>query len=90
MAGSAVIESHLDAQLALLTDGIRDALARAATSEDDPSILLHTRSSEFANAINLAKTSGELVLAMAKLNGRFNHDINVRRVSADPPPPSED
>ena len=83
------IESRLDAQLALLTDGIRDALARAAEVPLDYDGHGHTRSNEFSNAVNMAKTSGELVLAMAKLNGRFNHDINVRRL-ADPPPPPEE
>jgi len=84
------IAAQLDAQLALLTDGMRDALTRAATIPMDYDGYGHTRSAEFSNAINLAKTSGDLVLAMAKLNGRFNHDINVRRLNGDPPPPPED
>ncbi|MEI9990254.1 MAG: hypothetical protein WDM86_09465 [Rhizomicrobium sp.] len=84
-----IIEARLEAQLDILTEGMRDALKRANTiplNYDENGFL---RRAEFENAINVAKTSAGLVLALAKLNGRFNHDINVRRVADDPPPPPE-
>jgi len=80
------IESELAQQLALMTEGMREAFDRARGEQDDPSILHNPRSREIQNAIALARTSAKVVLAMAKLNGRFHHDINVRR---DPPPPAE-
>ena len=80
------IETELAQQLALMTEGMREAFDRARSAEDDPSILHNPRSGEIQNAIALARTSAKVVQAMAKLNGRFHHDINVRR---DPPPPPE-
>ncbi|MEJ0027530.1 MAG: hypothetical protein WDN01_16010 [Rhizomicrobium sp.] len=82
-----LIEARLEAQLDILTEGMRDALKRANTIPLDYDENGFLRKAEFENAINVAKTSASLVLALAKLNGQFNHDINVRHVAADPPPP---
>ncbi len=82
-----LIETRLEAQLDLLTEGLRDALARADRLSREHDEHGHVRRSEFDNAINVAKTSAKLVLALARLNGQFNHDINVRHVAGDPPPP---
>jgi hypothetical protein len=83
------IERHLDAQLALMTEGMREAFARAAAVPENYEDYGEARTSEFGNATRLARTSAELVLALAKLNGQFSHDINVRHHSRDvtPPPP---
>ncbi len=82
-----LIEARLEAQLDILTEGMRDALKRANTIPLDYDEHGFLRKAEFENAVNVAKTSASLVLALAKLNGQFNHDINVRHVAADPPPP---
>ena len=75
------IENTVDRQLALMTDGMRDALTRAGAiplGYDDRGI---ARAAEFHSAVLIAKSSAQLVLALAKLNGQFNHDINVRHVA---------
>ncbi len=86
------IEARIDEQLQLLTEGMRDALQGAGRITADYDQYGHCRTAEFNNAIAIAKTSAEIVLALAKLNGRFHHDINVRRLTADgaPPPPPQD
>ena len=84
-----LIEARLEAQLDILTEGMRDALKRATTIPFDYDETGRLRGAEFDNAINVAKTSASLVLALAKLNGQFNHDINVRHLPADPPPRPE-
>ncbi|HJW42142.1 MAG TPA: hypothetical protein VJ476_13085 [Rhizomicrobium sp.] len=81
------IEGRLDEQLALLTDGMRDALTRAGQITLEYDEYGNRRGSEFGHAIAIAKTSADIVLALAKLSGQFNHDINVRHVAADTPPP---
>jgi hypothetical protein len=84
------IELHLDAPLALMTEGMREAFARAAAIPETYEDSGRAREREFGNGTTLAKTSAERVLALAKLNGQFSHDINVRhhgRVVT--PPPSE-
>jgi hypothetical protein len=84
-----LIETRLEAQLDILTEGMRDALKRANTIPLDYDENGFLRKAEFENAINVAKTSAGLVLALAKLNGQFNHDINVRHLAAQTPPPPE-
>ena len=79
------IEQRLDEQLALMTEGMRDALSRAAQIPMDYDGHGHNRSSEFQNAIAIARTSSELVLALAKLNGQFNHAISVRHLKPETP-----
>ena len=81
------IETRLDTQLEILTEGLRAALKRADSIPLDYDQGGYLRKAEFDNAIAVAKTSASLVLALAKLNGQFNHDINVRHVATDPPPP---
>ena len=84
---AAGIGTRLELQLEIMTEGMRDALKRANTIPLDYDSNGFLRKAEFDNAINVAKTSASLVLALAKLNGQFNHDINVRRIASDPPPP---
>lgn len=73
-----------------MTEGMREAFARAAAVPENHEDCGEARTSEFGNATRLAGTSAELVLALAKLNGQFSHDINVRHHGRDAtPPPSE-
>jgi hypothetical protein len=76
------IENHLDEQLALMTEAMRGALARADTATRDDDMYGHFRSGEVGYAVRFAKTSAKLIQALAKLNGEFNHNVRVERVAA--------
>lgn len=77
-----MLERHIDDQLAVMTEAMRECLghAKELASLDDQ--YGHRRASEFGNAVSLSKSSAKLLLALAKIRGQFNHNINVTRAGS--------
>ncbi len=76
---SGMLERHIDDQLAVMTEAMRECLGHAkelAVLDDGYG---HRRAAEFGNAVSLSRSSAKLLLALAKIRGQFNHNINVTR-----------
>ena len=74
-----MLERHVDTQLAALTRALCNAFARCEAIPEGRDEFGNVRSAEFAAAVRLAEASANLIQAVGKMRGRFNHDITVTR-----------
>jgi hypothetical protein len=79
LAPSGPLENYVEAQLAVLTEGLRAAFARAAAVEPQRDEYGHVCGNHISDAVSIAKSSAKLLLAAAKVRGRFQHNISVSR-----------
>ncbi len=77
-------EAELEAQLALMTAAIARCFERM--EEEDRTEYGTLRRDECGNAERLLALSSGIGLALAKIKGKFEHQINVLRGPADAPP----
>jgi hypothetical protein len=76
---SGALERHVEVQLGLMTEAMRAAFKRADSFALDE--IVEVRAAEFSHAVNLAKTTAELLLAVGKMRGEFNQNVTVSRTS---------
>lgn len=75
-------EEQLEAQLALLTDAMRGSVTRADNIDGDDEYG-HRRNNHIGEAVKIGAVSAQMVIALGKLAGEFNHNINVKRANED-------
>ena len=78
-------EEKLEAQLELLTDAMRGSVTRADAVEDEGDEYGHRRDSHIAQAVKIGAVSAQIVTALSKLGGEFNHNINITRANESVP-----
>ena len=76
----------LEAELAEALKGISDCLETTHKIDFARDEYGHRRAREIENAVTLLRVSGELGLAIAKIKGEYNHNINVLHGEIWPPP----
>ena len=76
----------LEAELAETLKGITDCFAVTHKIDFVRDEYGHRRAREIENAVTLLRVSGELGLAIAKIKGEYNHNINVLHGEIWPPP----
>jgi hypothetical protein len=76
-------EDLLADQIALCNGALADCFAQAKVPQPDDQYR-HMRRAEFDNARTLLKQCARIGLAIAKIKGKFRHEISVSRT----PPPS--
>jgi hypothetical protein len=73
----------METQLEFLTDAMRGSVTRADTRDDDE--YGHRRSSHIGEAVKIGAVSAQIVVALGKYAGEFNHNINVKRSDEERP-----
>jgi len=76
----------LEAELAEALKGVSDCWEVAHKIDFARDEYGHRRAREIENAVTLLRVSGELGLAIAKIKGEYNHNINVLHGEIWPPP----
>ena len=76
----------LEAELAEALKGVTDCFAVTQKIDFGRDEYGHRRAREIENAVTLLRVSGELGLAIAKIKGEYNHNINVLHGEIGPPP----
>jgi hypothetical protein len=76
----------LEAELAETLKGVTDCFAVTQKIDFVRDEYGHRRAREIENAVTLLRVSGELGLAIAKIKGEYNHNINVLHGEIWPPP----
>ena len=76
----------LEAELAEALKGIADCFAVTKKVSFERDEYGHRRAREIENAVTLLRVSGELGIAIAKIKGEYNHNINVLHGEIWPPP----
>jgi hypothetical protein len=75
------LEERMETQLELLTDAMRGSVARADTVDGDDEYG-HRRDSHIGEAVRIGAVSAQIVVALGKYAGEFNHNIHVKRSDA--------
>lgn len=78
----AILEAELGETLKAVSESF-DELRNAQLSKDEYG---YKRSSAVSDAVRLLQVSAELGVAIAKIKGQYNHNINVLRGEIWPPP----
>lgn len=73
------IEALIEKQLESMFAAVEECLRRAGKVEEGPDVWGHIRNEETADAVKLADCCAHLVEAVAKMRGRFDHNIRVER-----------
>ena len=76
----------LEAELAEALKGVSDCLETTHKIDFARDEYGHRRAREIENAVTLLKVSADLGLAIAKIKGEYNHNINVLHGEIWPPP----
>jgi hypothetical protein len=76
----------LEAELAETLDGIKECFAVTKKVNFDRDEYGHRRAREIENAVTLLRVSAEIGIAIAKIKGEYNHNINVLHGEIWPPP----
>ncbi|HEY0282485.1 MAG TPA: hypothetical protein VGC27_07670 [Rhizomicrobium sp.] len=76
----------LEAELAETLKGVTDCFAVTHKIDFNRDEYGHRRAREIENAVTLLKVSAEVGLAIAKIKGEYNHNINVLHGEIWPPP----
>ena len=76
----------LEAELAETLKAITDCFETARQSDPTTDAWSNRRNAEFSSAVDLLKVSAELGLAIAKIKGEYNQNINVLHGEIWPPP----
>ena len=76
----------LEAELAVILTAVTDCFEVTKKVDFVRDEYGHRRAREIENAVTLLKVSGELGLAIAKIKGEYNHNINVLHGEIWPPP----
>jgi hypothetical protein len=76
----------LEAELAVILKGVTDCFEVTNKVDFVRDEYGHRRAREIENAVTLLKVSAELGLAIAKIKGEYNHNINVLHGEIWPPP----
>ena len=72
------LEERMETQLELLTDAMRGSVTRADSVDGDDEYG-HRRNSHIGEAVKIGAVSAQIVVALGKYAGEFNHNINVNR-----------
>ncbi len=72
------LEERMETQLELLTDAMRGSVTRADTVDGDDEYG-HRRNSHIGEAVKIGAVSAQIVVALGKYAGEFNHNITVKR-----------
>jgi len=78
--------SSLEAELAVTVQAVTDCFEVTKKVDFVRDEYGHRRAREIENAVTLLRVSGELGLAIAKIRGEYNHNINVLHGEIWPPP----
>lgn len=78
--------STLEAELGETLKAVTDCFAFSRSIDREADEYGHRRAREITNAVELLKVSAGIGLAIAKINGDTNHNINVLRGEIWPPP----
>lgn len=70
---------HLETQLEILTAAMRTSVARADESTLQNDEYGHARDSAIGQAVKIGAVSAQIVTALGKLSGEFNHNITVNK-----------
>lgn len=73
------IEALIEKQLEAMSAAVEECLRRAGKVEEGAEVWGHIRNEETADAVKLADSCAHLVEAVAKMRGRFDHNIRVER-----------
>jgi hypothetical protein len=76
-------EAQLETQLELLTGAMRGSVTRADLIDGEDDEYGHRRDSHIGQAVKIGAVSAQIVTALGRLAGEFNHNINVKRANAD-------
>lgn len=76
----------LEAELKETLKAITECFARAKSCDQQNDEFGHRRTNVMSDAVSLLKVSAELGLAVAKIKGEYNHNINVLHGEIWPPP----
>jgi translation initiation factor 2 gamma subunit (eIF-2gamma) len=76
----------LKAELAVILKGVTDCFEVTNKIDFVRDEYGHRRAREIENAVTLLKVSADLGLAIAKIKGEYNHNINVLHGEIWPPP----
>lgn len=79
------LASHLDQQLALLTEALGQCLTEANSIPRQQDEYGHHRAGEITHAMAIARTSAKLVTSLAKITSEFRHDIVVSHIGKTEP-----
>ncbi|HTT98583.1 MAG TPA: hypothetical protein VMF58_11080 [Rhizomicrobium sp.] len=71
----------METQLELLTDAMRGSVARADNVDGDDEYG-HRRNNHIGEAVKIGAVSAQIVVALGKYAGEFNHNIHVKRSDA--------
>ena len=80
------LEERMETQLELLTDAMRGSVTRADSVDGDDEYG-HRRNSHIGEAVKIGAVSAQIVVALGKYAGEFNHNINVKRAGENTPQP---
>jgi hypothetical protein len=78
-------QEQLETQLELLTGVMRGSAARADAVDDGEDEYGHRRDSHIGQAVRIGAVSAQIVVALSKLGGEFNHNINVKHAEKEMP-----
>ncbi|MEI9933086.1 MAG: hypothetical protein WDM89_21775 [Rhizomicrobium sp.] len=77
------LEEQMETQLALLTGAMRGSVTRADSVTDDDDEYGHRRDSHIGQAVKIGAVSAQIVTALGKYAGEFQHNIKVTRTDED-------
>src|ERR1700744_1856237 len=75
------LEDRMQIQLELLTDAMRGSVARADAVDGEHDEYGHRRDSHIGQAVKIGAVSAQIVTALGKYAGEFNHNINVKHAT---------
>lgn len=80
------LEERMETQLELLTDAMRGAVTRADAVDDGDDEYGHRRDSHIGQAVKIGSVSAQIVVALGKYAGEFNHNITIKRTDENAAP----
>ena len=69
----------METQLELLTEAMRTSVARADESTRENDEYGHARDSAIGQAVKIGAVSAQILTALGKMSGEFNHNITVNK-----------